>query len=268
MNDNSIFIARLMQFYADKGRELPWRKVKRDGKIDPYYILVSEMMLQQTQVERVIPKYERFLRRFPTLEVLASSEFAPVLEEWLGLGYNRRARYLFEAAKSLQSNEFPQTIEGLVRLKGISYNTAAAILTYAYNQKHLFIETNIRTVIIHDFFEGAAAVTDREIESKMSELLENYGGSCREFYWALMDYGTYLKKQGIKAHRKSTIYKKQAAFKGSIRQLRGELLRRAQSKQEVRKVEKELADSRLEKIIQQLEKEGFIRRINGRIEIA
>jgi A/G-specific adenine glycosylase len=135
----------------------------------------------------------------------------------VGLGYNRRAKYLLEAAALLRGREFPRTVEELVKLKGVSRNTASAILTYAFNQKHIFVETNIRTVIIATFFSQSGSVEDKQIESKLEELLDVYSGNYCEFYWAIMDYGTYLKKQGNKAHQKSKLYKKQSSFPGSVR---------------------------------------------------
>lgn len=265
---DSNFFAVLINYYAEHQRVLPWREAQKDGTINPYHVLVSELMLQQTQVERVIPKYDSFLKQFPTIESLARAQLSEVLDVWLGLGYNRRALYLLEAAKTLYKLEFPQTVDALVALKGISHNTAAAILTYAYNQKHSFVETNIRTVMIYTFFNDTFQVSDKEIEARLEQLLDTYEGSYREFYWAMMDYGTFLKKQGSNSHRKSKQYKKQASFAGSKRQLRGEILRRAAENQTVIKITHDIKDARLDQVLQELEKDGLIRVTDKRIEIA
>ncbi len=265
---NSDFLRLLLRYYVENGRLLPWRTVGKDGTSNPYHILVSELMLQQTQVERVIPKYEAFLARFPTLQSLAEATLGEVIELWSGLGYNRRAKYLHDASKVLVQKDFPREVEQLVVLKGVSKNTASAILTYAFNQKHVFVETNIRTVIIDTFFADNEQVTDKEIEVKLAELLKEYHGSYRDFYWALMDYGTFLKKSGNKAHKRSTAYKKQARFQGSVRQLRGELIRRAQARQSLAQVRADLSDKRLESVLSTLVQEGLLRVTETTIEIA
>ncbi len=262
------FLEKLMAYYTDYGRQLPWRNVQPNGESDPYSILVSELMLQQTQVERVIPKYESFLARFPNLESLAQAPLSAVIEQWMGLGYNRRALYLHQAAKALQGAIFPRTIDELVVLKGVSKNTAAALLTYAFNQKHTYVETNIRTVIIGTFFNEKSGVSDKDIEIKLEQLFDIYKGSYREFYWALMDYGTFMKRQGSTAHKRSSTYKKQSRFNGSVRQLRGQLLRRARSQQLLKDLHDELKDDRLDDTVATLVSEGFIRVVDGRLEIA
>ncbi len=135
-------------------REMPWRAAEADGSFDPYKILVSELMLQQTQVARVVPKFTEFVAKFPTLEALANASLGDVLKAWQGLGYNRRAKYLHSAAQALISKEAPWKCEDLVALAGVGPNTAGAVLAYAYNQPVLFVETNVRSVFIHHFFNG------------------------------------------------------------------------------------------------------------------
>ncbi|HEU4715485.1 MAG TPA: hypothetical protein VFS14_01510 [Candidatus Saccharimonadales bacterium] len=206
---------------AELYRSMPWREDTR-----PYYVLVSELMLQQTQVDRVIPKFEAFTARFPDERALAEAALGEVLGLWNGLGYNRRAKYLSDAAKMVRTEfggEFPSAYEDLLRLPGVGPNTAGAILAYAFNQPVAFIETNVRTVYFHHFFEGGDKVTDAELKKKVQETLDTE--HPREFYWALMDYGTWLKKQGAGRIRQSAHYKKQSALKGSVREVRGQIVR-------------------------------------------
>lgn len=203
-------------------RSMPWRDDTR-----PYYVLVSELMLQQTQVDRVIPKFEAFIERFPTIESLAASSLADVLVLWSGLGYNRRAKFLHQAARMILSSfagEMPDTLEELVSLPGVGPNTAGAILAYSFNQPVVFIETNVRTVYFYHYFADQPSVNDRELKSLVAETIDTE--HPREWYWAMMDYGTWLKKQGHGAIDKSAHYKKQSPLKGSVREIRGLILKR------------------------------------------
>lgn len=198
-------------------RDMPWRQDTR-----PYYVLVSELMLQQTQVDRVIPKFAAFIEQFPSEKELAAAPLADVLKQWQGLGYNRRAKFLHEAAKKIiELDAFPVDESGLLALPGVGKNTAGAILAYAYNQPALFIETNVRAVYIHHFFADRDSVDDKDIREILKETLDRE--HPREFYWALMDYGVYLKKQGIKPSR-SKHYVKQSPLKGSVREVRGQII--------------------------------------------
>ena len=139
------------KYYREHGRsDLPWRKTT-----DPYRILVSEVMLQQTQVERVIPYYTRFLKKFPTVRALAKAPLSQVLIAWQGLGYNRRAKMLHEAAKEVVRGHgglFPRTALELEKLPGVGPYTAHAVAAFAYNEDGICIETNIRTAVTHHFF--------------------------------------------------------------------------------------------------------------------
>lgn len=202
-------------------REMPWRTDTR-----PYYVLVSEIMLQQTQVSRVIEKFLQFTARFPDIESLAAAPLADVLELWSGLGYNRRARYLHVAAQNIVADyggSIPDSFDQLVTLPGIGPNTAGAILVYSYNHPIVFIETNIRTVYFHHFFAGQSSVSDSELKEVVQATIDQE--HPREFYWALMDYGAQLKKQGSAQLDKSRHYKKQPPLKGSVRQIRGLIVR-------------------------------------------
>ena len=179
-------------------------------------------MLQQSQVDRVIPKFEAFMARFPSEQELAAASLADVLKEWQGLGYNRRAKFLHEAAKKIvELGEFPVDEQGLLALPGVGVNTAGAILTYAYNQPTVFIETNVRAVYIHHFFADSDNVDDKDIRLLVEETLDRE--HPREFYWAVMDYGVYLKKQGVRPSR-SKHYVKQSPLKGSVREVRGQII--------------------------------------------
>jgi len=204
-------------------RDMAWRNTR-----DPYFILLSEVMLQQTQVDRVADYYEKFVRRFPKVNDLAKSSFAEVLSLWSGLGYNRRAKWLQETAQKIVNDfggKVPDTIEELVALPGIGHNTAAAICVYAFNRSEVFIETNIRTVYIYHLFKDREeAVKDAEILKIQGEILDK-GVDPRAWYLSLMDYGTFLKKEFGNLSQKSRSYRKQSTFKGSVRQVRGALLK-------------------------------------------
>jgi len=202
-------------------RDMPWRQDTR-----PYYVLLSEMMLQQTQVGRVIPKFHEFIERFPDIYMLAAASLSDVLSLWSGLGYNRRAKYLHEAAKKIVNEfggVFPETKAALISLPGIGENTAGALLAYSFNQPSVFIETNIRTVYFYHFFPEGDIVDDKQLRDAVTETVDVE--HPREWYWALMDYGTFLKQQGIGSIRQSKHYKKQSPLKGSLREVRGLILK-------------------------------------------
>jgi A/G-specific adenine glycosylase len=209
-----------------KRDSLPWRKTT-----DPYSILVSEVMLQQTQVERVIPKYIHFLKLFPTITDLAQSHQITVLQAWQGLGYNRRALFLKRTAEAVASTnsktKFPKKYEELLKLPGIGQSTAGALMNFAFNIPTPFIETNIRTVYLHHFFKKKSLVSDTDILSVVAQTMDQK--NPREWFYALYDYGTYLKsmlgKKKVMLHQKSESYTKQSIFKGSYRQMRGATLR-------------------------------------------
>ncbi len=182
-------------------------------------------MLQQTQTHRVIPKYLAWLEQFPSVEELANSSLSDVLRLWSGLGYNRRAKFLWEAAnKILEFKSFPDTFEKLRELPGIGEYTANAVLAFAFNKPTIVIETNIRTAIIHHFFtERTEKVSDKEIKQILELVVSNE--DPRNWYYALMDYGSWLKAEGIDHFHKQKSYSKQKPFKGSERFVRGYLLR-------------------------------------------
>ncbi|GAC1387432.1 MAG: endonuclease III [Candidatus Saccharimonadales bacterium] len=216
-------LQQLKYYYGSQARDLPWRRPASDGSFDAYHILVSEVMLQQTQVNRVMPKFQQFLDQFPTLRDLATADLAAVLVQWAGLGYNRRAKYLWLTAQLLAGEPQPWRTEVLHRCPGVGVNTAAAIRVYAYNQPEIFIETNIRTVYIHHYFADQLAVPDSLIRATLAATLDR--AQPRQFYWAVMDYGTHLKATVGNLTRQSTSYTKQSTFKGSTRSVRGHVLR-------------------------------------------
>lgn len=247
-------------------RDMPWRQDTR-----PYYIMVSEIMLQQTQVERVIPKFEAFIKQFPDENTLAAAPLSDVLKLWSGLGYNRRAKFLHEAAKYIVNEYggiFPLTCEELLKLPGVGRNTAGAILTYAHNKVTPFIETNVRTVYIHHFFENRDAVSDKEITAKLVETIDQE--HPREFYWALMDYGSSLKRQGLGRLAQSKHYKKQSPLKGSVREIRGMLLRvlgeKAYTEQQLMATVPQ--DERFKPALDGLVKDGLIKKIKGSFHLS
>lgn len=208
-------------YYKHGRHDLPWRKTN-----DVYLILVSEMMLQQTQVDRVIPKYQAFIKKFPTLKRLAKASVGEVLEVWLGLGYNRRAKYLWQTARCVNNEllgKWPGDELSLRKLPGIGPYTASAIMAFTKNEPVALIETNVRQVFIHHFFSSSKQVTDEEILELVKQTLPL--NRTREWYWALMDYGAYLKQIHGNVTQKSNRYTKQSNFHGSNRQIRGALIR-------------------------------------------
>lgn len=253
------FLETLWDYYAHHGRvELPWRLPEPDGTFDPYKIMVSELMLQQTQVGRVIPKYHAFLQAFPTIEALASAGLGDVLRLWQGLGYNRRAKFLWQAAQAIEAlGYFPTESAGLTALPGIGPNTAGAILAYAFNQPVIFVETNVRTVYLHHFFSARIGVADTDIRSFLVQTLDHE--HARDFYWALMDYGTYLKTTVGNLNRASKHYAKQSKFHGSRRAVRGQVIRllgeRPRSAGELAGL---IPDERLDTVLTELTREALI----------
>lgn len=216
-----IFKRQVRLYFRKYKRSFPWRETS-----NPYYILVSEIMLQQTQADRVVQKYNSFLKKFPTIKNLAKSSLKDVLVGWQGLGYNRRAKALWETAKIITvifNGKVPSSIEELEKLPGIGPYTARAILAFAYNKPTVFIETNIRTVYIHSFFKNKKNINDKDLFPFIEKTLDRR--EPKEWYQALMDYGAMLKKNYPNPNRKSKHYTKQSKFAGSDRQLRGQILK-------------------------------------------
>jgi A/G-specific adenine glycosylase len=207
--------------FRKNGRSFPWRE-----NLEPWGILVSEYMLQQTQTDRVVPYWTRWMKKWPSPLSLANASLEEVLREWSGLGYNRRAKYLKESAGIITRDfggEVPKTPQALKTLRGIGDYSAGAIACFAYNYPVLFIETNIRTVFIHFFFQNKKLVSDSDIFPILEKTLDRK--NPRTWYWALMDYGASLKKISVNPGRKSSAYTRQSPFEGSFRQIRGRVLR-------------------------------------------
>ena len=253
------FIKTVREFYRAQGRhDLLWRKTT-----NPYSIVVSELMLQQTQVARVLPKYKEFLKQFPTVQQLAAAPLGDVLKVWQGLGYNRRAKFLWLAAQAVideYKGKWPATLEGLKTLPGIGSYTAGAVMSFAYNQPVPLIETNVRTVYIHHFFKDGEEVTDRELLPIIERTLDET--NPREWNWALMDYGAHLKTTVGNLSSKSKTYKKQSNFKGSNRYIRGAIVRtltgRPYTSAALQKALSDIEKERLELQLKTLHTEGLV----------
>ncbi|OGJ16395.1 MAG: hypothetical protein A2632_02890 [Candidatus Pacebacteria bacterium RIFCSPHIGHO2_01_FULL_46_16] len=214
-----MFQTYIRNWYTQYGRHhLPWRQTT-----DPYHILISELMLQQTQVERVIPKYLAFLQTFPTITKLAQTKQAEVVKLWQGLGYNRRAKYLHQTAQQLVDQKFPDSPEELQKLPGIGPYTATAICAFSYNQPVIMLETNIRAVYLYHFFSGETSVKDSDLIPYIIKTLDK--NNPRTWYWALMDYGSNLKILTGNQTRRSATYVRPSKFIGSLRQVRGAIIR-------------------------------------------
>lgn len=263
----SEFRNTVYSYFDEHERSLPWRETS-----DPYYILVSEIMLQQTQVNRVIGKYREFIKAFPTVTALHIAPQSEALAVWSGLGYNRRALSLKKAAAMIVEKfegSLPSTVEELSSLPGIGHPTAAAIAAYAYNEPVAYIETNIRTVYIHHFFTDAESVSDKEILPLVEQTIDRE--NPRRWYSALMDYGVMLKASNPNPGRRSTHHVKQSKFEGSDRQIRGAVLRiltinsGMSEKELIAEIDRE--EDRCIQILSQLEVEGFLIRKNGSISL-
>lgn len=268
---------RLEEFSAtvwERGRELyrdlPWRDTH-----DPYAILLSEVMLQQTQVSRVMGRWEQWLDTFSTIADLASAPLPPVLELWQGMGYNRRALNLKRCAEevvAMHDGVVPSDKKALLGLPGIGPSTSAGVRVFAFRQPDMYLETNVRAVFIHELFPGRESVADKELVS-LVEATCPQDARVRAWYYALLDYGAYLKKTMPNPTRRSKHYTRQSKFEGSHRQKRAYLLRRviddalstedlardlAQSERASGRQEPSVEEVRA--ILDELEREGFVMR--------
>jgi len=258
------FRETVWDYFRTHRRDMPWR-----DDPSPYHVLVSELMLQQTQVNRVLPKYQEFMAKFPDIADLATAPLSDVLSAWSGLGYNRRAKFLHAAAGKVVSDfggALPSTREELVSLPGIGPNTAGAILAYAFNQPVVFIETNVRTVLFHHFFADQTDIDDKVLLPIVQQVcdLEH----PREWYWALMDYGTYLKQTAGNNISQSKHYARQSKFEGSRRQIRGRVLRElVAGDRSLRELIEVLADERAQSVIDDLASEGLVEQEAGLIRL-
>lgn len=256
----------IWDYYRTNGRSFVWRDTD-----NPYHILVSEIMLQQTQTDRVTPKFENFITCFPTIEILANATLKEVLSAWQGLGYNRRGMYLHQLAQLIVTTHegiIPASPSLLEQLPGIGYATARSICAFAFNQPTVFIETNIRTVFIHHFFKNQNDISDKQIIPLVQETVDH--ANPRHWYYALMDYGVMLKKNFYNPSRRSKHHTKQSSFEGSDRQLRGKIIRILLEKSLTKQSIIELCNEphlRMEKIINKMIQEKIINNTNDYLAI-
>ncbi len=223
------FVKRVAEYGAAHFREFPWRET-----MDPYAILVSEVMLQQTQVARVVPYYRRWLESFPTIEALAGAPLEAVLRMWQGLGYNRRAIALTRLAEELVARAdgrvacLPREDAALRALPGVGPATAAGVRAFAFNEPAAYLETNVRAVVLHEFFADAVDVHDRQLAPIVEQAAAHAhatGIDARVWNYALLDYGAHLKRAVPNPSRRSAHHARQSTFEGSRRQFRARLLR-------------------------------------------
>ena len=262
------FRAVIYQNYEENGRKLPWRLTH-----DPYEILVSEIMLQQTQVERVLAKYGPFLDRFPSFPDLARAPLRDILVAWQGLGYNRRAQALQEIAQRVMAEfdgRLPADREILESLPGIGAATAGALLAFAFEQPVVFLETNIRRVYLHFFYPETEAVPDKKLLPLI--LLTLDARRVRPWYYALMDYGAMLKKTVPNPNRRSAHYSRQSPFHGSDREIRSWILQLFLHAPNCRKIQFWTGipsdAARIKRILAQLTQENFLRCQSGSYRLA
>lgn len=263
----SAFKREVWNYYKKNKRVFPWRETK-----DPYRILVSEIMLQQTQADRVVVKYNSFIQKWPTVKKLADADVRDVLKEWSGLGYNRRGKNLWLLAKTVVANDagvIPNTPEELEKLPGVGPYTARAILAFAFSKPYSCIETNIRAVFIYYFFPKSKSKTTTKIaDDTLFPLIEKTldKKNPREWYYALMDYGSYLKKQKLSTNDRHKIYRKQTVFKGSTREARGAIMREliashatlSKLEEKIKLSRPHIAESKIREAITVMEKEKII----------
>jgi A/G-specific adenine glycosylase len=263
--DIGSFRERILGFYAESGRSFPWRSTR-----DPWAILVSEFMLQQTQTERVLPKYLAWTEAFPEPSALASAPLPLALSLWSGLGYNRRALALVRSASAIASaGRFPDDEASLLELPGVGPYTARAVLAFAFDKPVVLIETNIRSVFLHEFFPGEEGVSDARIAALVEATLPR--DDPRTWYYALMDYGVELKRQVGNPNRRSAHYAKQSGFADSNRRIRGELLKALATGSRTRgelSAALPFSMERVESALAALKAEGFVAESGGSYRIA
>lgn len=257
------FQNKIYSYYKKNKRDFPWRK-----SLNPYRILVSEIMLQQTQVKRVAEKFPQFIKAFPNFKSLAQASLTEILRAWQGMGYNRRALFLKKIAEIVirdYKGKLSDNDETLKKLPGIGPNTAASICAFAFNKPTIFIETNIRSVFIHEFFSDKKIISDKDIFPLVEQTMDIR--NPREWYSALMDYGTMIKSTHGNPNIKSRHYARQSAFKGSNREIRGSILKLLTNHNTLTKgqIIKKLGDdpARIQKILQQLSDEDMIFNFNS-----
>lgn len=222
MPDITRFRRLVLDHYRRHGRRFPWRQTR-----DPYQILVSEFMLQQTQTSRVLNYFDPFVAFFPDASTLSAADRGRVLAAWSGLGYNRRAVALHRAATIIVcrfSGKVPHDAAELRSLPGVGPATAGAVQAFGFGLPSVFVETNIRRAALHELFPDREQVNDRELLPLLSEALDR--SDPRRWYWALMDYGSTLARRDYSnPNRRSAHHSLQSTFHGSNRQQRGRILK-------------------------------------------
>lgn len=276
-------------------RDLPWRQTR-----DAYEIWLSEVMLQQTQVARVQTRWQEWLDRFPSVFALAEAGTADVLAAWQGMGYNRRALALKAAAEEVvrsYDGVFPSDAKELAALPGIGPATAQGIRAFAYDLPGVYLETNVRTVVLHHLFPNVPGVPDKELVPLVQATCPHAAGgpfavpqdeddTPRSWYYAMLDYGAHLKKTVPNPSRRAKAYTRQSKFEGSRRQKRAEVVRMLLAAQErgemldsvrvldgLNRVECEAGRPMVERelvasILDDLAREGFCREVDGAWRIA
>jgi A/G-specific adenine glycosylase len=230
-------------------------------------------MLQQTQTGAVSEKFLKFIDLFPDFLSLSQASLEEVLKAWHGLGYNRRAVALKRIAEMIVNDyngNLPDSVDELKLFPQIGPNTASSIVAFAFNKPTIFVETNIRRVYIYFFFPQNNNISDKEILPLVEKTLDK--SNPREWYYALMDYGVMLKKTHPELNKKSARYRRQAPFKGSNRQIRGEILKLLLNKTSLDALEigkiLNINAEKIKEILNQLEKEGFIEKKENTIVIS
>ncbi len=258
----------ICSYFKRNGRNFSFR-----DEISPYKVLVSEMMLQQTQTNQVDEKFEQFIKKYPDFKTLAKTSNEELLAIWQGLGYNRRALALRDIAQKVISEYngiLPADVEILKSFPQIGHNTASSIVAFAFNMPTYFIETNIRRVYIYFFFPRKKSVKDSEILPIVKKTLDNK--HIREWYYALMDYGVMLKKTHPELNKKSAHYRKQSQYKGSIREVRGKILKLLINKKSLSESEirHHFSNSSVDvlKVLKVLIEEGFLKKEKKRYTLA
>jgi A/G-specific adenine glycosylase len=265
--ETNVFRKKIYEYYEHSGRNLPWRK-----NPTPYRVLVSEIMLQQTQVERVMERFQAFINEIPNFNALAQVPLLKLLKIWSGMGYNRRAlslKFLAQQVVREHQGKLPHDPEHLRMLPGIGKYTAGAVAAFAFNLPVVFMDTNIRRVFIHEFFPNRSAIHDDEIVPIMEQTLDTR--EPRKWYNALMDYGSMLKQQNGNPNRKSVHYTRQSPFENSNRQMRGRILKVlvAESPLSMAQIVNKTAmdPERVKENLVNLKKEGFIQKRGTRYSI-
>jgi len=258
LDEIDSFRISIWEFYDRNARKFSWRNTT-----NPYHIVVSEVMLQQTQTYRVAPKFELFIAELPDFKALAEAPVQLIYSLWQGLGYNRRALALQRLAQQVlvvHGGKLPSDIQQLDDLPGIGPATASSIAAFAFNLPTVFIETNIRAVFLHHFFPNQMEITDKQLMPLIEQTVDTT--NPRHWYYALMDYGVFLKQQFKNPSRRSAHHTKQSVFQGSERQLRGAVLKALNTapQQTFEVLFLQLNnDSRLERVLNNLVSEGFLK---------